>query len=295
MRYLSPLRYPGGKGRLAPYIARLISIQRPRPRQYAEPFAGGAGAALRLLVDEEVDTIHINDLHPGISAFWRCVFHDTERFIARIQTAEVSIAAWHEHSMTNANPAGKNDLELGFSTFFLNRCNRSGILSARPIGGLDQSGRWKIDARFNRESLTERVRHISQYRERVVLYEQDGRDFIKSLKSIGKDVLVYVDPPYLIQGDELYLDSLSAKDHAELARLLQKCKLPWFLTYDAHERITKELYTGLRTLEFDISHTAQVQHVGIEYAVFSDILNTPDDDAAMVRTPGRWLARSETA
>uniref|UniRef100_UPI00404B41F4 DNA adenine methylase n=1 Tax=Brachybacterium sp. GPGPB12 TaxID=3023517 RepID=UPI00404B41F4 len=68
MRYLSPLRYPGGKARLAPYLARLITAQDPEPRQYAEPFAGGAGAALHLLHDGVVDRIHLNDLNPGIAS-----------------------------------------------------------------------------------------------------------------------------------------------------------------------------------------------------------------------------------
>ena len=94
MRFLSPLRYPGGKGRLAPYIARLIAAQPARPTSYAEPFAGGAGAALRLLIDEHVQSIHINDLNPGIAAFWRCVFYDTERFARRIESAEVNLERW---------------------------------------------------------------------------------------------------------------------------------------------------------------------------------------------------------
>ena len=96
MRYISPLRYPGGKGRLAPYITRLIAAQPVRPSSYAEPFAGGAGAALRLLVDEEVRSICINDLNPGIAAFWRCVFYNTEAFVTRIETDDVSVEAWHK-------------------------------------------------------------------------------------------------------------------------------------------------------------------------------------------------------
>lgn len=194
MRYISPLRYPGGKARLAPYIAQLIARQRPRPKAYAEAFAGGAGAALRLLVDNKVDHIYINDLDPGISALWRCIFEHTEQFAAAIETEEVSIDAWHRHSEIYRNPAGKSDIELGFSTFFLNRCNRSGILRARPIGGLDQTGKWKIDARFNRENLIGRIRHLGTYSSRVTLSEMDARHFISSLEPQSDDVLLYVDP-----------------------------------------------------------------------------------------------------
>ena len=289
MRYLSPLRYPGGKGRLAPYIARLLSAQLVRPHSYAEPFAGGAGAALRLLVDEEVHSIQINDLSPGVAAFWRCVFQETEAFAQRVEKDEISLDAWNEARSIYEKPAGKSDLDLGFATFFLNRCNRSGILTARPIGGLDQSGRWKIDARFNREGLASRVRFLGQYRHRVTVTQQDARDFIRGLGPIGKQVLVYVDPPYLVQGDGLYLSSLNLNDHRELSQLLRSSTFPWILTYDVHERITRELYKGLRTVEFDIAHTAQVQHVGSEYAVFGPSLMVPGLDI-LGNTEARLIA-----
>lgn len=289
MRFLSPLRYPGGKARIAPYVATLLASQPQRPRIYAEPFAGGAGAALRLLVDEEVRSIRINDLNPGIAAFWRCVFFDSEAFIERILQASISVNAWHEERAVYQSPTDRSDLELGFATFFLNRCNRSGILGARPIGGLDQQGRWKIDARFNRNDLAARVRFLSRYRQRVVVSQEDARLFIEQLQPLAEDVLLYVDPPYLVQGDDLYMDSLSSQDHAELAALLRDCDTPWFLTYDVHKDVTASLYRGLRTIEFNIKHTAQHQHIGAEYAVFSDHLMVPGID--LVRgAEARWIA-----
>lgn len=295
MRYLSPLRYPGGKSRLAPYIAKLIASQGLRPTRYAEPFAGGAGAALRLLVNEEVDVVHINDLNPGVAAFWRCLFNETEQLAERIECEEVSIAAWHEHVERYRNPTCLTDLDLGFSTFFLNRCNRSGILDARPIGGLEQVGRWKIDARFNRPALAHRVRYLGKYRDRVVVTEQDARVFLRDLEPLGRDLLVYVDPPYMGQGEELYLNSLSEADHEELARLLSASPLRWFLTYDTDDRVINTLYAGMRALEFDIAHTAQDQHVGTEYAVFSDSLSLPDANAPLVRAAGRWIVEIDSA
>lgn len=289
MRYISPLRYPGGKARLAPYIAQLIARQRPRPKAYAEAFAGGAGAALRLLVDNKVDHIYINDLDPGISALWRCIFEHTEEFASAIETEEVSIDAWHHHSEIYRNPAGKSDIELGFSTFFLNRCNRSGILRARPIGGLDQTGKWKIDARFNRENLIGRIRHLGTYSSRVTLSEMDARHFISSLEPQSDDVLLYVDPPYLVQGDRLYMDSLADADHQELATLLRQTPLRWLLTYDADKRITEKLYKGFRCVEFNILHTAQIQRTGVEYAIFGHRLILPEVTGIIGEGNYRWM------
>lgn len=287
-RFVSPLRYPGGKARLAPYIARLIACQSPRPHIYAEPFAGGAGAAVTMLTQGVVDEIAINDLNPGVAAFWRAVFDDGSALADLVRTEPVSVDAWHRHRATYADPGSATDLELGFATFFLNRCNRSGILTARPIGGLDQTGNWLIDARFNREDLSERIEYLSNFRHRVTVTQLDAVDFLADLEPAADDLLAYVDPPYLGQGEQLYLDKLTFNDHRDLARQLLHSQLQWFMTYDCDDRITDELYPNLRCAQFDISHTAQVQHVGSELAIFSDNLIVrglgllPRDDATWV-------------
>lgn len=273
---------------MGPYMVQLLAAQPVRPDAYAEPFAGGAGVALYLLTEEEVRSIYLNDLNPGIAAFWRSVFNYTEEFAQRVKWAEVSLAAWHTASDVYRNPLGKSDLELGYATFFLNRCNRSGILTARPIGGLHQTGAWKIDARFNRGELAQRIRRLGRYRHRVFISAMDGRDFIRSLAPLRERVLVYVDPPYLGQGDDLYLNSLTDEDHAELARTLRRSPLPWMLTYDVDQRVTNELYKELNTAEFSLAHTAHVQGIGAEYMVFGPRLAVP----SVAIVPGantRWV------
>lgn len=274
---------------MAPYLTELIRAQPRRPSAYAEPYAGGAGAALKLLVDEVVKSIHINDLSPGIAAFWRAVFFETEDFARKIETAIVDIQHWHEAKAVFSHPHGKTDLDLGFATFFLNRANRSGILNARPIGGLDQVGNWKIDARFNREELAARVRRLGAYRRRVSITEMDGKDFLASIEQLPSGVLAYVDPPYIVQGENLYMDSLSYEDHRELASLLRRTTLPWLLTYDVSEKITGELYSGLRTARFDIAHTAQKQHIGSELVIFGDSLHV-ESIRLLRRSNSSWIS-----
>jgi len=288
-RYLSPLRYPGGKARVAPYIASLIRAQPHRPSVYAEPFAGGAGAALRLLVDEVVRSVRINDLSPGVAALWRSVFFDTEALASKVERATVTMEDWHRARSVFTEPDRHSSLALGFATLFLNRCNRSGILTARPIGGMTQQGAWKIDARFNRTDLADRIRFLGQYRRRVHVSEQDGRAFVRDLEPLGQEAFVYADPPYLVQGEDLYLDSLGYEDHSELAEALRTSRLPWMLTYDVSETITRDLYAGMRAAEFSIAHTAQTQHVGAEYVVFSDGLRVTDLDL-LAGANAHWLA-----
>jgi DNA adenine methylase len=287
-RDLSPLRYPGGKARLAGYLTRLLAAQETRPRNYAEPFAGGAGAALRLLESEEVHSIFLNDLSPGIAAFWRVVFNDTERLAVAVENEVPSIASWQRARDTYFSADQHSDFDLGFATFRLNRFNRSGIIEAGPIGGLDQTGKWAIGARFNASGLAARIRYIGGYRNRVHLTQLDGRAFVTELEREAADALLYVDPPYLVQGERLYLDSLTFDDHVALADTLQSTALPWLLTYDADERITESLYRGLRCAEFDIAHTAQRHNVGTEYAVFSAGLRVPGIDLIPNRG-ARWV------
>lgn len=276
MRYLSPLRYPGGKARLAPFLARIIEAQSPRPTHYAEPFAGGAGAALKLLHDGVVARVHLNDLNPGIAAMWRAMLYETTQFLSLVAEIPVDIAQWKAQREIYRTPIGRSDLELGFSTFFLNRTNRSGILHAGPIGGLNQKGQWKIDARFNRRSLSERIETLSSMRERISLYEQDGLNFIEDLHPLGEDLFLYADPPYIVQGEGLYLHAFDEIAHLQLADTLSSIGSPWLLTYDDDPRITDILYSEGRCATFPIAHTAHKQHVGSEAVIFSRDLILPD-------------------
>jgi len=271
VRFVSPLRYPGGKGALAEFLGSVISLQRPRCSTYVEPYAGGAGAALRLLVGEYVDDIVLNDLDPGIAAFWRCVFDNPRDLMSRIASVDVTIDEWQEQAAIYRSGLGE-DLDLGFATFFLNRTNRSGILTARPIGGLDQTGKWLVDARFNREDLIARVELISRYRSRVTLSERDGTVMLREILSSVPSAFFYIDPPYIDKGEDLYLNDLSWDDHVLLAGLLTGSKSRWLVTYNCDSRVHDDLYPDHRCIQFDIKHTAQRQHVGTELAIFAPSL-----------------------
>lgn len=257
---------------MAPILAALIRGQPNRCDTYVEPFAGGAGAALRLLYNEYVERIVLNDLDRGVAAMWRAIFKQNDEFIFLLDRTPVTIASWHQQRAIFESASPPGDLELGFATFFLNRTNRSGILNARPIGGLTQSGPWKIDARFNKEDLTARISMLGRFRSRVELLEEDGVEVVAAYLR-DKKAFIYVDPPYIDKGSDLYLDTLEWADHRRLARELQRRMGQWMLTYDNDLRVPRELYLGRRFVAFDIAHTAAKQHIGKEIAVFSDELD----------------------
>jgi len=236
-----------------------------------------------LLYAEHVDRIIINDLNPGVAAFWRAVLHDSAALIAQVMRSKIDVKQWRKQLTIYEAGAG-DDLTLGFATLFLNRTNRSGILDARPIGGLLQDGPWKIDARFNRKALADRIETISRYRDRIEVHELDGAELLSSFDS--REALVYVDPPYLDKGSDLYLDALDWSNHVVLANELRQRHDRWLITYDADPRVTRELFPNERSATFSLAHTAGNQHVGREYVVFSDKLRTPS--LRGLGTNARW-------
>lgn len=274
IRSISPLRYPGGKKNLTNFLATVLKINKINNGIYVEPFAGGAGAALNLMVLEHVHNIVINDADYNIYCFWQAILNNTDAFKRRIQSVRVTINTWKRQKNILENHKNYDQFDVGFATFFLNRCNRSGILNAGPIGGLDQSGPYKIDARFNGKELTERVEEIAYYRDRIKVYNLDAVDLLKMFSN-SKRCLIYIDPPYFIGGKKLYLNYYKSDDHGNLSRFIQSELFPsWVLSYDNVPEIAK-LYSQRKSLTYDLRYSVNVARTSKEIMFFSDNLRVP--------------------
>lgn len=275
----SPLRYPGGKQILSGVLAHLIKINGVQGGTYAEPYAGGAGAALNLLFGEFVGRILINDADPCVHAFWRAILDETPAFLSLLQNTPLTLKEWSRQRERYQAPEKYSSLEVGFATFYLNRCNRSGIIAnGGPIGGTTQSGTWKIDARFNRNELARRISKIALYRERIELSNLDAIEFLRrrisKLKKVDKP-FVYLDPPYFAKGKALYLNYYAPEDHTRLAAYLKKMlRFSWVLTYDNVPQIRRE-YSGLRRVAFTLSYSARERRSGSELLIVKDGLELP--------------------
>jgi len=269
-RYYSPLRYPGGKTILFPFLVKKIEESGLHDVTYVEAFAGGAGAALALLFNEVVDYIVINDLDKAIYAFWRSAIFESERFIEKIERTPVTVKEWRKQKAIYENKRAKR-FDRGFATFFLNRTNRSGILNGGPIGGLDQTGKWKIDARYNKKALIQRIRDIAEYKSRITVTNEDGVNLVgRYLRK--KNTFIYLDPPYYEKAADLYLNIFEEKDHARLAKKLNAHpNATWLLTYDDQPAILK-LYSERETINFSLSYNAYEKRQGRELMILSDSL-----------------------
>jgi len=229
---LSPLRYPGGKSQYIPLLSNFANII-PHDR-YIEPFAGGSSIALHFAINRATPVV-INDKDPAIFAFWHSVINKTKKFIERIDSTLVDLKTWDQSKEILLNYYKRyNKFELGFATFFLNRCNFSGCLNANPIGGKKQFGRWKIDARFNKKDLIKRIKIIEQYKSLIKVSCLDALDLVRML---SKNDLIYLDPPYYNQGKNLYKNFLKDEGHKRLYDALQLIPSPWIMSYDNCEFI----------------------------------------------------------
>lgn len=276
--YASPLRYPGGKSSLSPLLADVISKNKLHDGAYAEPFAGGAGAALNLLFAEYVQDLYLNDLDLCVYSFWDSILKDTTRFIDLIENTPITIDEWYKNKNIVDNPSKFSRLKLGFAAFFLNRTNRSGILKkAGPIGGYHQSGEWKLDVRFNKPDLIERIQIIADYSDRINFSNLDAIDFLSGIVlPIAKKqkIIVYLDPPYYEKGKDLYLNHYAHADHQVLSHLLLNSQhFSWILSYDNTDPI-KSLYKEVDIIPFSLKYSAQNKRQGSELLIFnSKLLN----------------------
>lgn len=271
----TPLRYPGGKSQLTPLVVEIMQENDLFYGEYAEPFAGGAGIAITLLVNGYVDRIHLNDFDPAIYALWQSILTRSDELCELIERADVSIEEWHRQRAVYFDEQATDALEKGFATLFLNRTNRSGIIKAGVIGGLSQEGNYKLDCRFQKAELIRKIQRIADYSEQIFLTRLDAARFVRDVTPrLGKRSLINLDPPYFRQGPELYTNFYQAKDHATLARAVSTMKKRWMVTYDDAPEI-RTLYAEYPMYSSKLNYYAQVKRMGTELLVLDPQLSPP--------------------
>lgn len=246
------------------FIKSIIDQNNLKGGTYIEPFSGGAAIALALAIDGYMERIVINDYDRSIYAFWYSILHHTDKFIDKIRNTPLSIEEWHIQRRIQQNKQIADLFDLGFSTFFLNRTNRSGVLKAGVIGGINQTGPYKIDARYNREQLIERIQLITQHKDKFILHNEDAINLLRRYRNIARKNLIYLDPPYYIKGRELYVNFFKEADHIALSQAVQqRDNLNWIITYDNHSFI-HNLYVNARSLSYALSYSAGANKHGTE-------------------------------
>jgi len=297
-RYISPLRYPGGKARIVPFLTHVLASQFDDGVEvWVEPFAGGAGAGLALLDSGAVGELWLTEKNPAIAALWQTVLAEPDALAARVEGTVPDLALFYGSREIVASAAEHEIFDVAFAALVLNRCSRSGIVAPRvgPIGGRAQSGPWTVRSRWNGSGLAERIRYVGSMSGSIRFTHGDALDTINDLRDCGveDEVMLFVDPPYLREGNRLYFNGMSLEDHRSLAAALHSCPARWLLTYDDEPVVFEELYPRSRVMAYAIPNTANRQRVATEYVVLSDTIGI--DASAPPVVPGfdTWWVRGD--
>jgi DNA adenine methylase len=273
----TPLRYPGGKAKFAPFLMKLLEYNNFVSGHYLEPYAGGAGVALDLLFNNYVEHIYINDIDPAIYHFWIAITKKTKDFLELLESTPITMKQWYKWRSILKGDIKATLLEKGFATLFMNRTNMSGILSAGVIGGKEQDGKYKLDARFNKDALIKRIEKISEYKKQISIYNEDALLLLKSCKDkLPKNTFVYLDPPYYVKGQKLYRNFYEHKDHLAISKILRSkvFKLPWIVSYDNVPQIC-DMYNKEKKISYQLQYSAKQKRLGEEVAFISSNLTFP--------------------
>lgn len=277
--FYSPLRYPGGKGKLAPFMEYMIDKLGHRGGTYIEPFAGGAGIAIELLLSNAVSRIVINDYDKGVWSFWKAVLTETDRFINELRCVPLTMDEWNRQREICVNNNSKYSFELGFATFYMNRTNRSGIIKGGVIGGQEQSGDWTMDVRFNREDLIKRIQSIAKRKKDIKLYNKDIKSFIIHYVPLYEDnALIYFDPPYYKKGKQLYMNYFVHDDHVRIEAVIREyVNCDWIITYDDAPEI-EEIYKEYNLYLYDLNYSVSTKCKASELMIFGGRIMPPSDE-----------------
>ncbi|MFW6476649.1 DNA adenine methylase [Acinetobacter baumannii] len=267
--YYTPLRYPGGKGKFAPFVKDLMETNNLNG-DYLEPYAGGAAVALDLLYSGYCKNIHINDLDLAIFNFWHSITTRTDDFLKLIFDTDVNIEEWYKQKDILSKPEEYDQLDHGFAAFFLNRTNRSGILKGGVIGGKNQNGNYKLDVRFNKENLSKRIEKIGRHANQINVYNLDALDLLSQVDSfLPQDSLIYLDPPYYVKGQGLYRNFYKHEDHERIRNTLDHVQTKWIVSYDNCPEI-KDIYSGYHQEDYALNYSAYYKMKGSEVMIFCD-------------------------
>lgn len=261
-------------------VVRLLQENSLERCTYAEPFAGGAGLALSLLYDGQVKRIVLNDLDPAIWSFWDATLNRTDELLNKIDSTPITLEEWQAQREIYQACNLDDSVTLGFSAFFLNRTNRSGVIKGGVIGGREQNGKYLIDCRFPKPSLKDKIRRVARYKDAIELSRLDGEVFLRETDSSYSNLFYFIDPPYFQKGAGLYTNFYEKSDHDSLARSIAKLNSPWVLTYDSTPEIEK-LYLDFAQYEFGINYSVATKRVGTELLIHSSNFKIPSDTSSL--------------
>jgi len=266
---MSFFRYPGGKSKLKKEIVGSLTFQKkPYLTRYCEPFWGGGSIGMAFIfADPDISNVWINDKDIGIASLWTAVIRYSKDLEKLVREFKPSIDKFYEFkkilleiSEMPTNP--KEILQIGFQKLAIHQISYSGLgtKSGSPLGGNKQKSNYKIDCRWSPNYICKNISKIN-YKLNSIKIHRDcctNLDFEEVINNNEHQSLLYLDPPYYKQGNNLYQEGFTETQHQKLADILQQTKHSWILSYDDCEEIER-LYNWAYVRKIDVSYTINTE------------------------------------
>ncbi|WP_369340694.1 DNA adenine methylase [Bacillus subtilis] len=236
---ISPYRYPGGKSRIIDFL--YTHLQKNKTQKLISPFTGGGSFELSLLAAGVVDHLHLNDLDFGVYALWWVIKHMPYALIDLVKNIEPDHKTFfYAQSIIKNDYRGTDLVDAAWSSLIVNRLAFSGIAKANPLGG-KKGNKKSLLSRWNPEELVKRIEKVHSLSDRMVITQENAVNLIEEAYW-EEDSTIFIDPPYVDKGKQLYPCYYTEKDHRELSFLLDTLHFEFpgadiITTYDYNEWI----------------------------------------------------------
>ncbi len=243
----SPLRYPGGKTRVAKLFVPFV----PEHTDYREVFAGGAAIFFHKAPAKKN---WLNDLHPGLYAFYVAVRDRFDEFAALCREQDGDRRAqfdyWTKERRDLMGAKGQNDLiERAVQFYYINRT----VWGGRVVFDPRRTSRLYFSNPHGWDNLEKKLAHLRRISEKLQGVKITCRSYEKCLRGATADTFIYADPPYYREStghitDKLYDKSFGVDCHRKLADALRDSPAKVMVSYDDCPEVRK-LFKGWRVEE----------------------------------------------
>jgi len=237
----SPLRYPGGKTR----VAKLLLAYAPEHKEYREVFAGGAALFFH---KAKCEKNWINDRHPGLYAFYVALRDHFPAFakLCRKQAGDLRTIFNYWADRRDLMDASDGDyiVERAVQFFFINRT----VWTGRVVYDPQRRSRLYFSNPEGWGRLEEKLGKLELIAQKLQGVTISNDSFEQCLSHLSNNALVYCDPPYIRDTycsatDKLYDKSFNEEHHRLLARLLEETPARVMISYDDCPQ-ARDLYSG---------------------------------------------------
>ena len=231
-----PLRYPGGKSKALKHIIPLIT----EFDEFRELFVGGGSIFIEVKQRNPSKKYWINDLNKDLYYFWRESKTNLDALIREITKLKKETKTGKElyYSLLKST-SELSSLDMAIRFFVLNRITFSGLVGS---GGYSEQA---FNLRFTDSSL----KRLSNLKTLLKNVKITNKDYHKILHQDGKNVFIFLDPPYLCSvNSRLYGkrgNLHTGFNHIKFADEMRKYRHRWLITYDDTAEI-RELFKWAR-------------------------------------------------